>query len=135
MPYRGATLIDSVAAVHSNRTGNHVDFRYEAPGNGGDTVAVYSTQGVSGQDSRIHSASTIHRASTSPGSLPIVFRCLLVPINADDIFDCAHDTSRRLQCQRFDRAAIDCEVRPGVMMRVATVQDQCPIPGEALHPW
>jgi hypothetical protein len=87
MPFRGATLIGNVAAAHSNRTGIHDEFRYEAPDNGGDTVAVYSTKGVSGQGSRIHSTSTTHRACTVPGSLAVVLRCLLVPINAGCIFN------------------------------------------------
>ena len=72
MPFRGATLIGNVAVAHSNRTGERDALRYEAPANGGDTVAVYSTHRVSGQGSRIHSASTTHRACTVPGSLPVV---------------------------------------------------------------
>ncbi len=87
MPFRGATLIGNVAVTHSNRTGIHDEFRYEAPDNGGDTVAVYSANRVSGQGSRIHSTSTTHRACTIPGSLAVVLRCLLVPINAGRIFN------------------------------------------------
>ena len=44
MPFRGATLIGSEIAAHSNRTGAHKGHRYEAPDNGGDTVAAYSTR-------------------------------------------------------------------------------------------
>lgn len=98
MPTRGATLVGEDHPHPLNRTGSPW-IRYVAPGNGGETAAVYWAEGRLGQGSRIHSAPASYRAPTVPDSLPSTVWRVLVPINADASRTARKVRDQRLHCQ------------------------------------